>query len=395
MPLFQPSVLKKYCRGLDQENVRKAWAAFREHFHDTGIQENIRNLKEEAYQEGFIRDLFVRVLGYTLNPQPGYDLVLEQKSVTDSTKSDAAILRNSEVIAVIELKDTGTPDLDRVSTQAFGYKHKHKDCRYVVTSNFEKLRFYIDDATEHEEFNLFTLTEEQFTVLYVCLQQQSLLNDIPGEIKSKSLISEEQVTKRLYADYSDFKRRLFDSVATLNPQHDKLLLFKKTQKLLDRFLFILFAEDRLLLPPNSVSDILQQWSDLKTKYDEYFPLYDRFKKYFGYLNEGHKGQHYEIFAYNGGLFSPDEVLDSIRVGDEVLYAGTQRLTGYDYETEVDVNILGHIFEHSLAEIEELQAQLEGKAVEKNKTKRKKEGVFYTPRYITRYIVENTVGALCV
>jgi type I restriction-modification system DNA methylase subunit len=61
---------------------------------------------------------------------------------------------------------------------------------------------------------------------------------------------------------------------------------------------------------------------------------------------------------------------------------------------VDVNILGHIFEHSLSEIEEVQAELEGKAVEKTKTKRKKDGVFYTPRYITKYIVENTVGELC-
>ena len=41
----------------------------------------------------------------------------------------------------------------------------------------------------------------------------------------------------------------------------------------------------------------------------------------------------------------------------------------------------HIFEHSLTEIEELQLELEGKPVEKSKTKRKKEGVFYTPRYI--------------
>ena len=38
---------------------------------------------------------------------------------------------------------------------------------------------------------------------------------------------------------------------------------------------------------------------------------------------------------------------------------------------------------------------EGEIVNEKKTsKRKKDGVFYTPRYITKYIVENTVGALC-
>lgn len=59
-----------------------------------------------------------------------------------------------------------------------------------------------------------------------------------------------------------------------------------------------------------------------------------------------------------------------------------------------MNILGHIFEHSLNEIEAITAQLEGRAVDSKKTKRKKDGVFYTPKYITKYIVENTVGRLC-
>ena len=39
------------------------------------------------------------------------------------------------------------------------------------------------------------------------------------------------------------------------------------------------------------------------------------------------------------------------------------------------HILGHIFEHSLNEIEEVQAEIRGEAVDKSKTKRKKDGVF--------------------
>ncbi|MEX2477225.1 MAG: N-6 DNA methylase, partial [Gracilimonas sp.] len=62
--------------------------------------------------------------------------------------------------------------------------------------------------------------------------------------------------------------------------------------------------------------------------------------------------------------------------------------------EVDVNILGHIFEHSLNEIEEINAELKGEEVDTSKTRRKKDGVFYTPKYITKYIVEHTVGKLC-
>jgi type I restriction-modification system DNA methylase subunit len=71
-----------------------------------------------------------------------------------------------------------------------------------------------------------------------------------------------------------------------------------------------------------------------------------------------------------------------------------KLTEYDFESEVDTNILGHIFEHSLNDIENVRAQLAGEVVDKSKTKRKRDGVFYTPKYITKYIVDNTIGRLC-
>ena len=393
MALFQQSVIKKYISDLNKEDVQKAWALFQSHFHNAAIQENIRDAKEEEYQEGFVRDIFVNILGYTLKPQPHYNFVLEKKTETDATKSDGALLRDDNIIGVVELKDTGTTELDKIEKQVFGYKHKHKNCVYAITSNFEKLRFYINDSTDFEEFNLFALTEERFTVLYLCLYQQSIQNDVPLKMKQVSISEEENVTKKLYADYSSFKKELFNSIATLNPQYNKLELFKKTQKLLDRLLFILFAEDRGLLPPNSVREILNQWQQLK-ELDNYVSLYSRFIKYFGYLNTGHTGKQYDIFAYNGGLFAPDDILDNIKIEDNLLHKGGLTLSKYDFDSEVDVNILGHIFEHSLGEIEEVQAQLEGATVDKTKTKRKKDGVFYTPRYITKYMVENTVGALC-
>jgi REP element-mobilizing transposase RayT len=94
------------------------------------------------------------------------------------------------------------------------------------------------------------------------------------------------------------------------------------------------------------------------------------------------------------LFLPDAILDSVKISSEMLNKHTKILTGYDFETEVDVNILGHIFENSLNEIEEVTAELEGEEIDRKKSKRKKDGVFYTPKYITKYIVENTVGKLC-
>ena len=394
MPLFQNAVLNKYLSGVDEKKVEESWEIFTAHFHNREIQENIRNSKEEEYQEGFLNDLFVKVLGYTKNPSPNFNLVVEQKNLTDSKKADGALLDGNKVRGVIELKGTETTDLGKVETQAFGYKNKQPYAVYVIISNFEKLRFYIDNAVDFIEFNLFTLTKDEFKVLWLCLGYSNFTKGLPKKIKDASLTEEENVTKKLYKDYSEFKHDVFESIKKNNPEYDKLLLFKKTQKLLDRFLFIFFAEDQLLLPPNSIREIIKQWMDLRDKYDEYVPLYERFKKYFGYMNQGYKGKNYEIFAYNGGLFAEDEILNNLTIDDELLYKHTMQLSNYDFGSDVDVNILGHIFEHSLNEIEEITAELEGQEVDTSKTRRKKDGVFYTPKYITKYIVENTVGKLC-
>jgi type I restriction-modification system DNA methylase subunit/REP element-mobilizing transposase RayT len=390
MSLFQKSVEKKYLNDLDSVLIDLKYADFQNYFGNLEIQENIRNLKEEEFQSEFIRELFVSILGYTLKPKPEFNIVLEQKNVNDSKKADGAILKADNAHAVIELKSTNTTNLDSIETQAFGYKNHHPKCKYVITSNFEKLRFYIQNAVDHIDFDLFKLTKEQFSLLWLCLAKDKLLNDLPLKIKESSVLQEENITKKLYADYSKFRNDLFENIRQNNPEKDKLLVFKKAQKLLDRFLFIFFAEDRQLLPPNSISEIIKQWKQ-QADWGDNVRLYDRYKKYFHLLNTGWKGKKHEIFAYNGGLFTPDDVLDSLKIDDDILAQNTLTLSSYNFNPEridksghenvVDVNILGHIFEHSLAAGE--HAHL-----------RKRDGIFYTPKYITKYIVENTVGKLC-
>jgi type I restriction-modification system DNA methylase subunit len=396
MPLFQKSVISKYLKSQNKEHLISKWKSYSDHFLNPRVQEEIKGLKEEQYQGEFLEDLFVKILGYTKpasSSETKFNLTTEYKNVKDSKKADGAIIFEDKVKAVIELKGTNTTDLGKIEVQAFGYKNNQPDCVYVITSNFEKLRFYIDNAIEHIEFNLFTLTEEEFQLLYLCLGYDNLSQNVGKKIKEESLSEEDIITKKLYKDYSLFKRELHQNLVLLNPDFEPLELFKKSQKLLDRFLFLFFGEDRHLLPPNSVRLILTQWNQLR-ELDEYSPLYDRFKKYFGYLNTGYKGVQHNVFAYNGGLFKPDEVLDNIKIDDDLLYKHTLKLSEYDFASEVDVNILGHIFENSLNELDEIKAQLEGQEIDKSKTKRKKDGVFYTPKYITKYIVENTVGKLC-
>ena len=407
MALFQKTVIKKHLLDANSTEVDAAYQRFSAYFHDSVRQQNIRNSKEEQFQEGFLRELFGHIFGYTLNPEPNFNLTTELKNTSNSKKVDGAIVFDGKAIAVIELKGTNTTDLNSIETQAFGYKNNQSECVYVITSNFEKLRFYIDNSIDYEEFNLFTLSREQFNLLYLCLSLPSIQQNLPKRLKDESVSQEDAITKKLYKDYSEFKRALYHNLVELNPEFDKLMLFKKTQKLLDRFLFIFFAEDRLLLPTNLIFRINLEWKNLM-KMRMTVSLYERYKVYFNDLNVGAKvtlpafgkktgdaiEAEFEIFAYNGGLFVPDEVLDNVKIDDEVLHVYTEKMSHYDFDSDVDVNILGHIFENSLNEIDEIKSEIEGETVDKTKTRRKKDGVFYTPKYITKYIVDNTVGKLC-
>ncbi|MDY4132514.1 Eco57I restriction-modification methylase domain-containing protein [Treponema sp.] len=430
--MFQKKIVEKYLSKLDKELLEQKYDLFCSIFKNEKKIENIRHSKEEQYQEGFIRDLFVSVLGYTIKPEENYNILTELKNEvankSNSKKSDGAICEENDenkIRAVIELKGTDTTDLDKVAFQAFSYKNFHNECNYVIVSNFERLRIYVETQIEFEEFNLFTLNFERFCILYLLLELNQLKADIPLKLKHETLSEEKQITDNFYADYSTFKRLLFEDLCENNLQSEechadsenrhaelvsasgddgkinKLLLFKKTQKLLDRILFILFCEDRNLLPPNSIAGIISDYQKLKEMgYGQ--PLYNVFKTYFDRIDKGYKNESdssKNVFAYNGGLFKTDEVLDNIKVGDHVLYIHSKRLADYDFESQISVDILGRIFENSLTEIEEVQKEIEaeksGEKVEINNIgKRKKDGVFYTPEYITKYIVENTIGKLC-
>ena len=118
MGIFQKSVINKHLANLDKEQVEKAYQKFKENYTPAKI-EKIKQLKEEEYQDGFLRDVFVDVFGYTLKPDDNYNLVREYKNQDDGRKADGAILNpdsksGEKAIAVIELKSTKTKDFKLV-----------------------------------------------------------------------------------------------------------------------------------------------------------------------------------------------------------------------------------------------------------------------------------------
>ena len=108
-----------------------------------------------------------------------------------------------------------------------------------------------------------------------------------------------------------------------------------------------------------------------------------------------------IPPFNGGLFRGDLLLDTLKIRDFRLADLIDFLNRYNFQAQLNVNVLGHIFEQSISDIEDIKARLQQEepiaagelavAVKTETSKRKKEGVFYTPDYITRYMVEQAVG----
>ena len=393
MALFQEAIVKNYISKLDPEKVDKAFSEFKSIYSEANIK-IYKKIKEEAHQGEFIEDIFGKVLGY----QRHSDIKREYKNENDAKKADAAILKEDNVVGVIELKDNKTKNLSDVQAQAFNYKVNHKNCSYVITSNFHKLRFYIDDTTDYEEFDLYNLDKESFRRFYLYLQREGLLEkNLPKLLRQETKFHEEEISKNLYKDYSNFKRSFFENALKNNPQFDKLSLFKKSQKFLDRVLFVLFAEDKGLVTTNSVVQIVEKWQALRDDaFDTPRPLYTLVLLFFNNLYLGKKDNKGTVLIpeFGGELFAPDEVLDQLTIDDDVLKDDLLKLSKYDFNTDVDVNILGHIFEHSLNEVDDVEAELRGEQLDKTKSKRKKDGVFYTPKYITKYIVDNTLGKLC-
>lgn len=356
----------------------------------------IKNFKEEKFQTQFLKDIFENCLGYTLDTTDptNFNLEREKKNETDGKKADGAILINGEVRCVIELKDQTTQHLDKTPSnrelspvdQAFRYFVSHDNAKYVIVSNFSELRFYIGNKTTFEKFDLFTANFDEFKRLHLLLSFESISTDLPLKLKEKFATHEREISNKFYKDFSVFRLTLFKNICKNNASIDKNRLLSLTQKLCDRFVFILFAEDRGLLRLRTIAEIKDKFQNQVTE----LSFYDFYKIYFKAIDEG--SERLDIKRYNGGLFATDTELDALKIDDSVLEA--QFLSDYDFLSDIGVNILGHIFESSLNDLEELNAQINGNEFDAKQSKRKKDGIFYTPEFITEFIVENSLGTLC-
>ncbi|MEG4850286.1 Eco57I restriction-modification methylase domain-containing protein [Microcoleus sp. B5-D4] len=378
-------------------------------------------VKEVSLHGSFINDIFQDVLGYCSVIQgagKAWEINAEQTISDGGGSADGAIgfftaagnpkgkavSLQGKVIAPIELKGAKN-DLDRPASgrsesavdQGWRYANYTPDCRWIIVSNYRELRLYHTNKTPayYEQFFLADLADiEAFKRFYFLLCRRNFLPknqeqtvSVIDRLLKDSDEAQEEITNKLYQEYKAIRLALVKHFRFSGPQdirnRDRVLI-EKAQKTLDRVLFIAFCEDKGLLPRNTLSNA----HDHKDQYNPRL-IWENYQSVFRWVDVGNDDP--PVPGYNGGLFKFDPVLDVQLTVPNPLCSLLKNLTRFDFDTEVSVDILGHIFEQSVTDLEELNAETTGQEYNQKKGKRKTQGVFYTPAFITQYIVEVSLG----
>jgi len=311
--------------------------------------------------------------------------------------------------------------------------------RFAIVTDMDEFRLYWWDAfpdrylrfkiTDRDLFTPETLLDvgeeaafDRF-IFWRLFRQDMLLSEA-GRTRLERLIErqgrqEKKLEGDFYKDYQNYRRVLITQVLQQRPaEMTKGAAVRLAQKLLDRLIFVMFAEDmgqRVGFPPNELQQQLRRFSEdrlLEPTGDE---VWRRVRLIFDRMNTGGVLGDTVIHQFNGGLFEDDPAIDSLSLPNWIFVRRDQGRNEatiaqhkdtlyylsatYNYAREGDsknsigLYTLGHIFEQSIVELEALQAEAEGRPSLAEITKRKRDGVYYTPEWVVRRIIEETIDPL--
>lgn len=173
----------------------------------------------------------------------------------------------------------------------------------------------------------------------------------------------------------DIRLQMAQAFHANNPTLDHYDLTEATQRTIDRLVFIRFLEDKQIEP----EDLMHSISTANYPWQKFIEISKRLDaKYNGVVFKEH------FIDKKAFLGADEELFRSIAADLD------HTNTPYDFNY-IPIHILGNIYERFLGKIIVIE---NGKAsIELKPEVRKAGGVFYTPKYIVDYIVENTVGKL--
>jgi len=435
--LFIPRFLREAASGMPLKGEAQDKAhAIAIRWADLETAGHLPQYKETSIDAQFLDQLFGEGLGYQVKTTSPEAWELEHKfTVPGVGTADAALgefPKSPEPTVVVELKGALT-DLDRDRSngrtavqQCWDYLNAMPGCAWGIVSNFKTIRLYHHPkgTLAYEEFSLQELRKrERFNEFYCLFERGGLLHSRLGqlpralELLRRTIERQNEVGEDLYRSYHSQRLRLIEH---LNLRMGKSLdaAIRIAQKLLDRIIFIAFCEDRDLLSENCLkraSDTSRVAAFARARPTN--PLWQNFLGLFAEVDLGGKNVGVE-HGYNGNLFKPDPEIDNLQLEDEPWIQGFTNFGNYDFSEEVNVEVLGHLFERSITELEKLRVgglfalkagEEDSPPVAKGKPKRapsaaalskmpksaqrKRFGIYYTPSAFTALIVERTVDEI--
>ena len=168
-----------------------------------------------------------------------------------------------------------------------------------------------------------------------------------------------------------YRQKLAKAFKDANPDLDGETLTEVTQRTLDRLVFTRFLEDKGIEAP-----VIENFGKSEGFWEDFINASLRLdRKYNGVVFKFHP-------RLDAKGFKPEEKVFA-RICDEL----TDPTSPYNFNV-IPIHILGSIYERFLGKVISDGARV----VEKPEV-RKAGGVYYTPKYIVDYIVQNTVGKL--
>ncbi|MBJ7254456.1 MAG: Eco57I restriction-modification methylase domain-containing protein [Sphingomonadaceae bacterium] len=293
------------------------------------------------------------------------------------------------------------------------------------------VRFKVGNLKQQLEFDDIpalaegTSEEAQFDrFLFWYLFQPAMLLSDAGRTRLERLVERQgKIEKKLeddfYDDYRNYREALINYITVHKPvEMTKSGAVRLGQKLLDRFIFIMFAEDmggRVGFPANALQEELKDRSRSKFLEPNGLEIWELLKQIFRVMNDGGELGDADIHQFNGGLFAPDSAIDALTLPNRLFAIRGQSQNDaklaehkktlfylaatYNFAKEGDAKnsiglyTLGHIFEQSIVELEKLEADADDRLSLTDVTKRKRDGVYYTPEWAVRRIIEETIEPL--
>ncbi|MDP3007861.1 MAG: N-6 DNA methylase [Methylococcales bacterium] len=305
------------------------------------------------------------------------------------------------VLVPFELKSPKTYDLTRpllgrtesTVEQAARYARASQGtAKWFLVSNCIEFRLYKfpESTSQYEQWFIEDLIKpEEYARFVLLLSKANLLGGTTEKLFNDSQQQQKDISDQLYRDYRQLRIDLINGLKNDNNSIRRQAMVRISQKLLDRMLFIAFAEDRDLLPRNTLQN------RIFTQPSAGFTVWDVVKRLFTDIDKGNAALN--IPAYNGGLFAPDAELENLSVSNELLKK-FKVLYDYDFDNDIGTPVLGHIFEQSIADLDEIyqtvseEQELQSSAKATSTSgKRKQDGIVYTPEFITDYIIQHTLG----